>query len=89
MVVTLGAVMSATAQAAEPFQFKPQSRLAKLTANFDESGYRMTRHGNIAAGLHVFMSPPPEVRKSYLDSGGLQRGMRNKSDVFLSIRLPW
>jgi hypothetical protein len=89
VVVTLGAVMSTTAQAAEPFQFEPQSRLTRLTADFDENGYRMTGVGNSAAGLHLSLNPPADVEKSYLASGGSMRGMHNQSDVFVSIRLPW
>lgn len=89
LIVALGAVMSTTVQAAEPFQFQSQSRLARLTADFDENGYRLTGLGNTDAGLHVSMSPPPDVEKSYHASGGSMRGMHNKSDVFLSIRLPW
>jgi len=89
VVVALGALMSTTVQAAEPFQFKPQSRFAKLTADFDENGYRLTGFGKINAGLHVSMSPPPDVEKSYHASGGSKHGMSNQSDVFLSIRLPW
>ncbi len=89
VVVTLSALMSTTAQAAEPFQFEPQSRLTRLTADFDENGYRLIGVGKSAAGLHLSMKPPADVRKSYLASGGSKHGMHNQSDVFLSIRLPW
>jgi hypothetical protein len=89
LVVTLGAVMSTTVQAAEPFQFQSQSRLARLSADFDENGYRLSRLGDTDAGLHISMNPPPDVEKSYHASGGSMHGMHNKSDVFLSIRLPW
>jgi hypothetical protein len=89
VVVTLAALMSTTVQAAEPFQFEPQSRFARLTADFDENGYRLTGLGNTDAGLHVSMTPPADVEKSYHASGGSKRGMHNTSDVFLSIRLPW
>ncbi|MFV1973172.1 MAG: hypothetical protein ACC648_05570 [Thiohalobacterales bacterium] len=89
VVVTLSALMSTTAQAAEPFQFEPQSRFSRLTADFDKNGYRLTGLGNSAFGLHISMNPPADVKKSYLASGGSKRGMRNQSDVFLSIRLPW
>ena len=89
VVVVLGALMSTTVQAAEPFQFKPQSRLAKLTADFDENSYRLTGFGKTNAGLHISMSPPAAAEESYLDNGGSERGMNNQSDVFLSIRLPW
>ena len=89
LVVTLGAVMSTTVQAAETFQFQSQSRLSRLTADFDENGYRLTSLGNTDAGLHISMNPPADVEKSYHASGGSMRGMHNKSDVFLSVRLPW
>ena len=89
LVVTLGAVMSTAVQAAEPFLFQSQSRLARLTADFDENGYRLTSLGSSDAGLHVAMNSPADVEKSYHASGGSKRGMHNKSDVFLSIRLPW
>lgn len=89
VVVTLFALISTTAQAAEPFQFEPQSRFVRLTAGFDENGYRLTGMGKSAAGLHISMNPPPDVEKSYRASGAPKRGIRNQSDVFLSIRLPW
>jgi len=78
--VVLGAVMSTTVRAAEPFQFKPQDRLAGLVSMFGEEGYRVTRLGNTDAGLHVSMTPPAGVK------GGSKHGLKN---MYLSIRLPW
>lgn len=89
VVIVLGALMITTVQAAEPFQFKQQSRFAKLTADFDENGYRLASLGETDVGLHVSMNPPPDIEKSYHASGGSKHGMSNQSDVFLSIRLPW
>ena len=89
VAVALGAVMSTMVHAAEPFQFKPQTRLANLAAVLDEDGYRLTSLGNTGAGLHVSMTPPAAVEEGYLDTGGSKRGLNNSSDVYLSIRLPW
>ena len=91
LIVTLAAVMSTTVQAAEPFQFKPQARLADLATVLDESGYRVASLGNTSAGMHVSMAPPSAVEESYpaRASDDLNRGLRNMSEVYLSIRLPW
>jgi hypothetical protein len=89
LIVTLGAVMSTTVQAAEPFQFKPQPRLANLADVLEESGYRVTSLGNTRAGMHVSMVPPATVEEGYPASGDSNRGLKNMSEVYLSVRLPW
>lgn len=89
VIVTLCAVMSTTVNAAELIQFQPQSRLAKMTAAFDENGYRVTGLGDSSAGLHVSLTPPPEVREVNRANAVSSRGQRGLSDVYLSIRLPW
>lgn len=90
MAVTLAAVMSSTVvQAGELFQFKPQPQLANLADVLEESGYHVTSIGSSSAGLHVSMVRPSTVEVDHPASVDAGQGLKDMSEVYLSIRMPW
>jgi hypothetical protein len=90
IVITLGALMSTTGvQAADLFQFKPQPQLANLADVMEESGFHVTSLGNSSAGLHVSMVPPAAVEVNHPASVDTVQGLKDMSEVYLSIRVPW
>jgi hypothetical protein len=86
LAALLGAGMTGTVQATEPFSLES---LERFSASIDEHGYRVTRLGRSGVGLHVSMSPPPGVRENVKASGGSRGDQDSESDVYVSFNLPW
>jgi len=89
VAVTLGAVMTTAVNAAEPSMYIPHIDPTFQTFPIDSNGYRLAQMRDAGAGLHVSLSPPPEIEESFLASGGTEQNMGKLPDVFLSIRYPW
>jgi hypothetical protein len=87
--ITLGVVMTTAVNAGEPVRLSQAFQQTKWLSDFDDNGYRVSRIGDTAAGVHVSMLPPPEAEEAVAANDGSQWDLKNLLDVYLTIRLPW
>ena len=87
--VAFAVVMSTAVQAADPaIQYFP-AQTAYLPSVGQDGSFTVARVGRDGGGVHVSLSPPPDVIKGIRASGGSEEDLEKFTNVFFSLRFPW